>query len=794
MEQISSMKKFILTALSAAILTACGGGSEDNTNVESQTDNSVKITTSNTVPTVTITADKTYPEQSNIILKTKSEDKDNDTLEFKWTQKSGVDVELKDTTSDELSFTAPTTTEEVALSFEVSVSDGNGGKANDTVTISIIPINDLPKVKAGDAQTVNEQTEVTLTGIASDTDGEITLTNWQQTSGTSVELKKVSDNQVSFTAPTITEQTQLTFTFNATDNENATSNDSVIITILPINLAPTAEAGTNVTINPETISSLDASASHDEDGDIAVYAWKQTSGTPVELSFADTVKPSFTAPKNIAGETLTFELTVTDNEQAVATDTIDVYVNKYPTANAGKNQITETGHLVKLDASSSQDDGQIVTYEWVQSLGETVTLVDSDTANPSFNADLIDDEKLTFAVTVTDDMGLSHTDTVEIAVVKVNRFINDTGVIVSVDFDNGNDTQCIASTNKSQDCEQGRDAQANAGTLVKTGSGIAGFDFTKLSTDGSELADDVTEWSCVRDNFTGLIWEVKTNDGGIQDRFESYRWGGKGAFGNNDANRQGTYYNEWNDLVDHLNNSKLCGKSDWTLPTVEELTSIRTHQKNGNQVDAQFFPNNIDVMYWTANPSANSNSRAHFVSFKNSDDGHIGRSTYQRVRLVSGGKVNQESYLVDDHKAERYITLDDGTVTDLETGLMWSRCLLGQSWDQTEQTCTGDSQALNWQQAHELSTQSQLGGHSNWRLPNIKELRTIAAFNKSSKAFNTQIFPNMQFPSIDRIWSSTPAIAGYHSIYALTLTSIAEVDEMRRTTTTPRVILVRNLH
>jgi len=786
MEQISSMKKFILTALSAAILTACGG--------EVTEDDKKEDVIPNSPPKVAIIAGNSYPEEQSITLNTKSHDEDNDDLIFQWKQTAGPELNLADTSNETLTFLSPTVTTNTSLSFEVTVDDQNGGEAKAEITIEIIPINEKPIVKAGDAQTVNEQTEVTLTGIASDTDGEITLTNWQQTSGTSVELKKVSDNQVSFTAPTITKQTQLTFTFNATDNENATSNDSVIITILPINLAPTAEAGTNVTINPETISSLDASASHDEDGDIVVYAWKQTSGTPVELSFADTVKPSFIAPKNIAGETLTFELTVTDNEQAVATDTIDVYVNQYPTANAGKNQITETGHLVKLDASSSQDDGQIVTYEWAQSLGETVTLVDSDTANPSFNADLIDDEKLTFAVTVTDDMGLTHTDTVEIAVVKVNRFINDTGVIVSADFDNGNDTQCIASTNKSQDCEQGRDAQAIAGTLVKTGSGIASFDFTKLSADGSELPVDATEWSCVRDNFTGLIWEVKTNDGGIQDRYESYRWGGKGAFGNNDANRQGTYYNEWNNLVDHLNNSNLCGKSDWTLPTVEELTSIRTHQKNGNQVDAQFFPNNIDVIYWTANPSANNNSRAHFVSFKNSDDGHVGRSTYQRVRLVSGGKVNQESYLVDDHKAERYITLDDGTVTDLETGLMWSRCLFGQSWDQTEQTCTGDSHALNWQQAHEISTQSQLGGHSNWRLPNIKELRTIAAFNKSSNAFNTQIFPNMQFPSIDRIWSSTPAIAGYHSIYALTLTSIAEVDDMRRTTTTPRVILVRNLH
>ena len=53
--------------------------------------------------------------------------------------------------------------------------------------------------------------------------------------------------------------------------------------------------------------------------------------------------------------------------------------------------------------------------------------------------------------------------------------------------------------------------------------------YTKISNDGIILADQSqvwdyngsepagTQWSCVRDNDTGLYWEVKTNDGGLRD-------------------------------------------------------------------------------------------------------------------------------------------------------------------------------------------------------------------------------------------------------------------------------------
>jgi len=101
--------------------------------------------------------------------------------------------------------------------------------------------------------------------------------------------------------------------------------------------------------------------------------------------------------------------------------------------------------------------------------------------------------------------------------------LNDTGLLIGGNYPTGNNADCSGETVSEQDCSTGRDKQAADGNLSKIGSGQAGFDFTKLGSDGTPLAiqnqtwDDLgnensgTQWSCVKDNHTGLIWETKVN-------------------------------------------------------------------------------------------------------------------------------------------------------------------------------------------------------------------------------------------------------------------------------------------
>jgi hypothetical protein len=81
-----------------------------------------------------------------------------------------------------------------------------------------------------------------------------------------------------------------------------------------------------------------------------------------------------------------------------------------------------------------------------------------------------------------------------------------------------------------QSAAYGRDAAFMAGKLSKIGGGSAGFDFTKIANDGFELPSNATlgsgpkDWACTRDNVTGLLWEVKTADGGLRDQDWTFTW------------------------------------------------------------------------------------------------------------------------------------------------------------------------------------------------------------------------------------------------------------------------------
>lgn len=95
----------------------------------------------------------------------------------------------------------------------------------------------------------------------------------------------------------------------------------------------------------------------------------------------------------------------------------------------------------------------------------------------------------------------------------------------------------------------------------------------------------------------------------------------------------------------------------------------------------------------------------------------------------------------------------DGTVTDNRTGLVWDLC----TWGQTGADCSGDAATgHNWQDALAqavAANSANYKGHSDWRLPNIKELASIVERSCVDPAINLTLFPNT--PS-DILWSSSP--------------------------------------
>jgi len=401
------------------------------------------------------------------------------------------------------------------------------------------------------------------------------------------------------------------------------------------NKPPTADAGGNTTVNPDISAMLDGSSSTDTDGSIVTFAWTQTSGSQVILNNADSMVATFTPTIDLEGETLSFSLNVTDNEGAMNSQGVNIYINEHPVAKADEYQIVETGHEISLSGENSTDDRVNVDYSWQQTAGTSVAMGNADTSTPTFIAYFSDDEKVTFELTVTDDMGLIDTDTVDIDVVKVNRFINDTGVNYTADMLNGNEDSCKGTEGILQDCEVGRDAQALSGELSKVGAGHAAFDYTKLDINGNALDADASKWSCVKDNFTGLVWEGKTTEGGAHHFLDSFQWGGKGAIGYDDPTKQGIYYNQWNALVDDSNENVYCGISTWRLPTIEEFSSLANKGKDAGSIDLTYFPNTVSQMYWTANPVRVNDGQAWTIHFRYGYDSIQSRAGYNYVRLVA---------------------------------------------------------------------------------------------------------------------------------------------------------------
>jgi len=226
----------------------------------------------------------------------------------------------------------------------------------------------------------------------------------------------------------------------------------------------------------------------------------------------------------------------------------------------------------------------------------------------------------------------------------------------------------------------------------------------------------------VRDNVTGLIWEVKTDDGSIHDKDNKYTW-----------------YNANDIFIKNLNDNSFGGFNDWRLPTIKELSYICLLAWRGYSgvptIDTNYFLNTTTGTYWTSTTRASAANEAWMISFYSGITYYSNKGGSQYVFAVRG--CNDES--------SDFLDNLNGTVTDRTTGLIWQQ-------DGTAQR--------NWEGALTYCEDLSLGEFFDWRLPNRNELQSLIDYTIGGVAPGYLTFGSNMF-----FWSSSDSVYAAGSIF-----------------------------
>ncbi|KHD26871.1 membrane protein [Vibrio caribbeanicus] len=104
------------------------------------------------------------------------------------------------------------------------------------------------------------------------------------------------------------------------------------------------------------------------------------------------------------------------------------------------------------------------------------------------------------------------------------------------------------------------------------------------------------------------------------------------------------------------------------------------------------------------------------------------------------------------------VDLENGTILDVKTNLLWQKCTLGQTYLPDSNSCTNDGATHfgTWQEALKATidpTITTVEGIPGFRLPNIKELTSIVNYQCVFPAIDTTFFPATEN---EPYWTNTP--------------------------------------
>jgi hypothetical protein len=209
------------------------------------------------------------------------------------------------------------------------------------------------------------------------------------------------------------------------------------------------------------------------------------------------------------------------------------------------------------------------------------------------------------------------------------------------------------------------------------------------------------------------------------------------------------------------------GFDDWRLPTIKELYTLIDFGRGSFSTSATtsvpfldtavfdfaYAPGDrfFDVQLWSSTPyvatTMNNDATAFGVNFA---DGRL--KGYPLSQPGSGGTVPQlmrVRYVRGSaYGTTRLTNNGDGTATDAASGLVWQ--------------VRDDGVARTWRDALASCVALRLGGASDWRLPDAKELHTIVDYTRAPAVTGeAAIAPPLQVTTVESFfWTSTTIADG----------------------------------
>jgi VCBS repeat-containing protein len=305
-------------------------------------------------------------------------------------------------------------------SFTYIVSDGNGGTATGTVTVTISAVNDGPTA-VDDAATTAEETAADIRVLANDTDADGGTLEVTAVGSPAHGSAALGANGTVRYVPNANYSGADTFTYTISDGQGGSATANVTVTVTVVNDAPVAVDDSYATTEDTPVTGNLVTNDTDADGDAlsAARVNGPSNGTLVlaaDGSFTYTPKTDFTGT-----DSFTYTANDADGGSATATVTITVNgANDAPVANPDSAEIAEdsAGYAIAVLLNDSDADGDMLSVTAVTQGTNGAVVIGGGgvtyTPNPNYSgAD-------SFTYTVGDGQGGSTSATVTVSVTSVN--------------------------------------------------------------------------------------------------------------------------------------------------------------------------------------------------------------------------------------------------------------------------------------------------------------------------------------------------------------------------------------